>query len=567
MNDQISKRPPAFLRLSHILRSPLCAFPSSFLPALSAVVFLSACLPAPSVVKGAEGLPELYDAIRPNDSLAGRTIVLDPGHFSSAPGAIGPRGTREMDLNLTVALHLQALLESSGARVYLTRRTAHTETVEVDTPTRRGDLAQRAKYINLLDPDLLVSIHHNSSADPAVNNSRVFYRFPLFGPNASAAVARNVAAEFENLLGLPTSVHFGNYFILRKTHCPAILGEPSYLSHPRNEDVLRTNGALMREALAYYRGIIEYFASQPVKPFLQSRSLSADGTLTLRVDPEPQIASPSANLQRDRNQSNDSFRTLSPSQAGTLFAFLVPGYDTFLPQRVGDETKELLEWRFPSSISRDIVFDTRHIFITGSSRERPIATIGVTLPDSFRLLFPPPSLPAAEEKGVSGREDSPIVMFRVTVGRPKAFRNRKSTNPLSYGAAIPFRRKNVMVRSTQSLSPLDTALRKILSVAFGKEYRLLRLPNGTNDTEALRRSIFIGPAVFLDCYLPSGRQARALSLGHYPGSRGGIAAAKRLEAAFTKSREFQNLRIKIRDRISTITVQTGMPAVELVLSP
>ena len=52
----------------------------------------------------------------------------------------------------------------------------------------------------------------------------------------------------------------GNYFILRNTRVPAILGEPSYLSHPAMERLLNNSAAVELEATAYFRGIVKWFA-------------------------------------------------------------------------------------------------------------------------------------------------------------------------------------------------------------------------------------------------------------------------------------------------------------------
>ncbi|MGH7606911.1 MAG: N-acetylmuramoyl-L-alanine amidase family protein, partial [Gemmatimonadales bacterium] len=60
--------------------------------------------------------PPAIDRRRP---LAGRTVVLDPGH--PPIGATGPSGLREPVATLAVAEKARALLERAGARVLLTR--------------------------------------------------------------------------------------------------------------------------------------------------------------------------------------------------------------------------------------------------------------------------------------------------------------------------------------------------------------------------------------------------------------------------------------------------------------
>ena len=80
-------------------------------------------------------------------------VVIDPGHGGSEPGAVGPNGLREKDLNLAVAEQTAALLRQAGLRVVLTR--------EVDV---RLTLAHRANIAVGLGATFL-SIHHNAAPD------------------------------------------------------------------------------------------------------------------------------------------------------------------------------------------------------------------------------------------------------------------------------------------------------------------------------------------------------------------------------------------------------------------
>jgi len=80
-------------------------------------------------------------------------VVLDPGHGGTEIGAVGPEGTTEKNLNLSVALEAQQMLEANGATVIVTRQSDHNVTTGV-----RGLLAKS------IDPALFVSIHHNGGA-------------------------------------------------------------------------------------------------------------------------------------------------------------------------------------------------------------------------------------------------------------------------------------------------------------------------------------------------------------------------------------------------------------------
>jgi N-acetylmuramoyl-L-alanine amidase len=82
-------------------------------------------------------------------------VVLDPGHGGAEPGAVGPGGLVEKDLNLTVAREAARLLTEAGATVVLTRDGDHTMTA-----------AARGLVARAVAPALLVSIHHNGGAPP-----------------------------------------------------------------------------------------------------------------------------------------------------------------------------------------------------------------------------------------------------------------------------------------------------------------------------------------------------------------------------------------------------------------
>jgi N-acetylmuramoyl-L-alanine amidase len=79
------------------------------------------------------------------------TVVLDPGHGGSNPGAQGAGG-REKQLTLTLANLVAARLRQHGIAVTLTRTTDRTLT-----------LRQRVEIANQLPADIFVSIHANAS--------------------------------------------------------------------------------------------------------------------------------------------------------------------------------------------------------------------------------------------------------------------------------------------------------------------------------------------------------------------------------------------------------------------
>ena len=90
-----------------------------------------------------------------NLALRSLTIAVDAGHGGSNTGAGGATGVAEKDLALAISLKLQKTLQDEGAKVIMTR------TIEKFVDNKERILIYRDN-----EPDLLISIHLNSSADP-----------------------------------------------------------------------------------------------------------------------------------------------------------------------------------------------------------------------------------------------------------------------------------------------------------------------------------------------------------------------------------------------------------------
>ena len=198
--------------------------------------------------------------------LRGRTIVVDPGHGGTAATdsyRVGPAGEREEWIDLRVSLQLKQLLETQGARVILTRE----EDVDVGLKAR-ADLAREA------GSDAFISIHHNATADPAVNFPIVYYHGYASRNRAGVELARRVASHLNAALfegtTQPSIVSDHVIFagsgtaVLRHSYgIPGVIGEASFFTNPAEELRLRDSSYNRREADAYVRALEEFF-SRPV---------------------------------------------------------------------------------------------------------------------------------------------------------------------------------------------------------------------------------------------------------------------------------------------------------------
>jgi len=225
------------------------------------------------------GYERLRDTLAAVDAsgLAGRRIVLDPGHGGFFRGALGVRGLTEAEVNLGVALRLRDLLVRSGARVLLTRESDRDLLTPADS-SLRADLAERVRIARAFDPDLFVSIHHNADAGGAhdVNETQTYYRLGDDGP--SLDVAQDVHRALVRNVGIVANrVVPGNFHVLRGNEAPAILTETSYITFPGAERRLRRPEKQALEAEALFVGLARYFA-RPVpviEEFVEDRARAA----------------------------------------------------------------------------------------------------------------------------------------------------------------------------------------------------------------------------------------------------------------------------------------------------
>jgi N-acetylmuramoyl-L-alanine amidase len=264
--------------------------------------------PRPVHERPAPGYVARLDSLPPADPtlLAGRRIVLDPGHGGFFKGSIGVHGLTEAEVNLGVALDLDSLLRARGAEVLMTRRTDR-DYLEPADSSLKHDLAVRVKMANAFRPDLFLSIHHN--ADPGgahdVNETQTYYQLGDDGPSYDAgadvhrALVRNLGIAGQRLLP-------GNFAVVRGSEAPALLTEASYLTNPDVEAKLATPQARELEAEALLIGVTRYLTRRaPVierlaiesadpppaaialgRPLLSARVRGAFDTAALRLDGE-----------------------------------------------------------------------------------------------------------------------------------------------------------------------------------------------------------------------------------------------------------------------------------------
>lgn len=198
-----------------------------------------------------------FSLIKPavgNGKLAGKTVVVDPGHGGHDPGAKAPDGSvSEKTLTLAVGKLLASELAAQGATVIMTRDTDVFISLQ-----ERSNIANRNKA------DFFISVHINSnSVANKISGSISFYHK---NDPIGELLATCIENEMKKVSKLPsvgvwsdTRIYKQSGFaVLRGSKMPAVLLELGFINTDKDRKRLREEEYQKAIAKAITQGIKEY---------------------------------------------------------------------------------------------------------------------------------------------------------------------------------------------------------------------------------------------------------------------------------------------------------------------
>jgi len=239
-------------------------------------------------------------------------VALDPGHGGEDPGAIGPKGTKEKDVVLQMALRLKERINTTVLKTktgLLPLRAFLTRDADFFLP-----LHVRVQKAQKVQADLFISLHADAFLTPQARGASVF---ALSQGAASSAAARwmankengadaigglNIKVQDQHvqraLLDMSTtaqindSVKLGQellgqirrvgklhkpqveqagFAVLKAPDIPSLLVETAFISNPEEEALLNSEAYQLKLTDALMRGIENYFLRNP--PLARNRSI------------------------------------------------------------------------------------------------------------------------------------------------------------------------------------------------------------------------------------------------------------------------------------------------------
>ena len=196
-----------------------------------------------------------------NASTEPPVLVIDAGHGGADGGASAADGTLESDINLDIALRLEALARFWGAKTLMTRTGQN-----IAYPSDAGSIAEkkiadqhaRLGLVNNTPGAVLLSIHQNKYPAPSPHGIQVFYG----SVPGSDALAELTQANLTALL-CPDNRRVAapadkGVYLMKNANCTAVLVECGFLSNPGDLADLRDGGYRMKLAAVMLGSYLQY---------------------------------------------------------------------------------------------------------------------------------------------------------------------------------------------------------------------------------------------------------------------------------------------------------------------
>lgn len=181
-------------------------------------------------------------------------IFINPGHAPDGnpdPGAIGPSGLRESDVNADVGKMLADYLRAAGCEVMV---------------YQSDSLQDICDQANNWGADAVVSIHCNSFSDTSTGMEIFTSRGQTQADELATLIMSQMADEFPQL---PVRSDWSDgdvdkeagLYILIHTEAPAVLVELAFISNPNEEAILASYDGKRMFAAAIARGVTDWEVS------------------------------------------------------------------------------------------------------------------------------------------------------------------------------------------------------------------------------------------------------------------------------------------------------------------
>lgn len=219
------------------------------------ILILCILIPFNQVIPNFKAIPQ---------PLAGKTIVIDPGHGGADGGAVGKNGTSEKNIALSIAKMTRDYAQQAGAVVYLTREVDE-DLAAKDTKglsnRKSEDIRNRLAFIHEREADFFITIHLNAIPDERWSGAQTFY-YPSSSENEHLAsmIQAGIIDNMKNTKRTPLAIN--NIYLLKHAEVPGALVEVGFLSNDKERKLLEDSKYQDQMAASIYQGMLRYVVEE-----------------------------------------------------------------------------------------------------------------------------------------------------------------------------------------------------------------------------------------------------------------------------------------------------------------
>lgn len=176
-------------------------------------------------------------------------VFIGVGHGGVDSGAVGGNGLKEKDLNLSIALACNEVLQRHGVNTLMSR-----------TKDENDDLNEEIRECNAYAPDLAIDIHVNAYKENTGDGAEAYYHY---GGGVGKTLAENILNEIvkigQNSRGAKTKKNDNGrdfYGFIRMTTKPAVIIEVAFIDHAEDIKIIDTLAEQKTMGVAIAKGVL-----------------------------------------------------------------------------------------------------------------------------------------------------------------------------------------------------------------------------------------------------------------------------------------------------------------------
>lgn len=175
------------------------------------------------------------------------TLVIDAGHGGIDGGAIGADGSRESDINLAIALRLQAVSSFCGKSSVMTR-VDDSRAANALTYSEHDELVYRTEVVKATENPVLLSIHQNCYPTAQPSGAQVLYSANGKSEAFGKLMHQNLVSGLDPQNRRVAEPDKNKLYLLSNVDCPAILVECGFVSN--HSDITKLTDSRYQTALS-----------------------------------------------------------------------------------------------------------------------------------------------------------------------------------------------------------------------------------------------------------------------------------------------------------------------------